>query len=294
MDVDYSCYEGREVQGGSDVVLSRGTVIVEDDQWLGHAGHGKFLRREPRGFAESRPAPSSSPAPRSSASIPTSSRRSRRRPATRAGGSNSRPTRHALWPALRGHFGRGQGGRATPENGILRPCCRRPPATDRRSRNHDRRYVGRARARSIPPTAAPDAVRRPDRGGPLPVLLRRAVRAGLPDRASTSRRSSARSRPATSRAAPGRSSPPTRSAPPAAPPVRSSDCARAPASASASIARSRSDGSSATPSRRLRPAAARATPPSRRPRRPAGAPRSSAPGRPGWPVPPSCAGPASA
>ena len=50
MDVDYSCYEGREVTGGSDVVLSRGTVIVEDGKWLGHAGHGKFQRREPRGF----------------------------------------------------------------------------------------------------------------------------------------------------------------------------------------------------------------------------------------------------
>jgi hypothetical protein len=52
MDVDYSCYEGLEVQGGSDVVMSRGRVIVENGQWLGSAGHGKFLRREPRGFAE--------------------------------------------------------------------------------------------------------------------------------------------------------------------------------------------------------------------------------------------------
>ena len=50
MDVDYSCYEGRKVTGGSDVVLSRGTVIVENGKWLGHAGHGKFLRREPRNF----------------------------------------------------------------------------------------------------------------------------------------------------------------------------------------------------------------------------------------------------
>jgi dihydropyrimidinase len=50
MAVDYSCYEGREVVGGADVVLSRGTVIVEGDKWLGRAGHGKFLRREPRGF----------------------------------------------------------------------------------------------------------------------------------------------------------------------------------------------------------------------------------------------------
>ena len=50
MAVDYSCYEGREVTGGADVVLSRGTVIVEGAEWLGHAGHGKFQRREPRGF----------------------------------------------------------------------------------------------------------------------------------------------------------------------------------------------------------------------------------------------------
>ena len=52
MDVDYSCYEGRTVQGGADVVLSRGRVIVEGERWLGEAGYGRFLRRESRGFAE--------------------------------------------------------------------------------------------------------------------------------------------------------------------------------------------------------------------------------------------------
>ena len=46
MDVDYSCYEGREVQGAADVVMSRGTVVVEGDQWLGKAGDGRFLKRE--------------------------------------------------------------------------------------------------------------------------------------------------------------------------------------------------------------------------------------------------------
>jgi dihydropyrimidinase len=50
MDVDYSCYEGRVVTGGSDVVLSRGRVIVDGAQWLGAAGHGRFIRREPRGL----------------------------------------------------------------------------------------------------------------------------------------------------------------------------------------------------------------------------------------------------
>jgi dihydropyrimidinase len=45
MDVDYSCYEGRSVQGASDIVLSRGTVIVRDGQFTGRKGHGTFIRR---------------------------------------------------------------------------------------------------------------------------------------------------------------------------------------------------------------------------------------------------------
>jgi len=49
MDVDYSCYEGWEVTGRADVVLSRGTVIVEGEKWLGAAGDGKFLKRAPTG-----------------------------------------------------------------------------------------------------------------------------------------------------------------------------------------------------------------------------------------------------
>jgi dihydropyrimidinase len=49
MDVDYSCYEGREVTGKPDVVLSRGKVIVDGDQWTGAAGDGRFLKREPTG-----------------------------------------------------------------------------------------------------------------------------------------------------------------------------------------------------------------------------------------------------
>ena len=40
MNVDYSCYEGMEVQGGSDIVLSRGKVIVEDGEWKGQGGRG--------------------------------------------------------------------------------------------------------------------------------------------------------------------------------------------------------------------------------------------------------------
>ena len=47
MNVDYSCYEGREVTGGSDVVLSRGRVVVEGDAFHGNPGDGRFLKRLP-------------------------------------------------------------------------------------------------------------------------------------------------------------------------------------------------------------------------------------------------------
>jgi len=46
MDVDYSCYEGRSVVGGSDLVMSRGRVIVDNGEWQGEKGWGKFLRRK--------------------------------------------------------------------------------------------------------------------------------------------------------------------------------------------------------------------------------------------------------
>lgn len=48
MNVDYSCYEGREVRGAASVVMSRGEVVVEDGEWKGRPGHGRFLRRRPR------------------------------------------------------------------------------------------------------------------------------------------------------------------------------------------------------------------------------------------------------
>ena len=34
-----------EVQGGSDIVMSRGQVVVRNGQFTGRKGHGKFLRR---------------------------------------------------------------------------------------------------------------------------------------------------------------------------------------------------------------------------------------------------------
>jgi dihydropyrimidinase len=47
MDVDYSCYEGRQVQGASDVVLSRGSVIVRNGEFTGRKGAGRFVKRSP-------------------------------------------------------------------------------------------------------------------------------------------------------------------------------------------------------------------------------------------------------
>ena len=51
MDVDYSCYEGRSVQGRSDIVLSRGSVIVRDGTFTGRKGHGRFVKRAPAEYA---------------------------------------------------------------------------------------------------------------------------------------------------------------------------------------------------------------------------------------------------
>ncbi len=45
MNMDYSAYEGIEIRGGVDTVLSRGRVVVERGSYLGTKGHGQFLRR---------------------------------------------------------------------------------------------------------------------------------------------------------------------------------------------------------------------------------------------------------
>jgi dihydropyrimidinase len=45
MRVDYSMFEGIEVTGMADVVLSRGRVVVEGNKFVGRAGQGEFLKR---------------------------------------------------------------------------------------------------------------------------------------------------------------------------------------------------------------------------------------------------------
>jgi dihydropyrimidinase len=45
MNMDYSAYEGFDVAGKVDTVLSRGEVVLTDGEFRGRAGHGRFVRR---------------------------------------------------------------------------------------------------------------------------------------------------------------------------------------------------------------------------------------------------------
>ncbi|MBL7497240.1 dihydropyrimidinase [Frankia sp. CNm7] len=45
MNLDHSAWEGFEIAGKVDTVLSRGTVVVADGAFHGRAGHGQYLRR---------------------------------------------------------------------------------------------------------------------------------------------------------------------------------------------------------------------------------------------------------
>ena len=48
MKVDYNPYEGRQVTGAADTVLSRGRVVIENGKFVGKAGAGSFIKRAPR------------------------------------------------------------------------------------------------------------------------------------------------------------------------------------------------------------------------------------------------------
>jgi dihydropyrimidinase len=45
MNMDYSAYEGWEIDGGVDTVLSRGEVISSGGEYTGRAGHGRYIKR---------------------------------------------------------------------------------------------------------------------------------------------------------------------------------------------------------------------------------------------------------
>ena len=46
MRTDYSCYEGMELSGGVDTVLSRGRIIISGNQYRGRKGDGQYLPRD--------------------------------------------------------------------------------------------------------------------------------------------------------------------------------------------------------------------------------------------------------
>ncbi|RKE06440.1 dihydropyrimidinase [Catellatospora citrea] len=48
MNMDHSAYEGYEIAGKVDTVISRGTVLVANSEFHGHKGHGRYL---PRGLS---------------------------------------------------------------------------------------------------------------------------------------------------------------------------------------------------------------------------------------------------
>ena len=48
MNCDYNPYEGRQVTGVTETVLSRGKIIIDEGQFVGKAGAGSFLKRAHR------------------------------------------------------------------------------------------------------------------------------------------------------------------------------------------------------------------------------------------------------
>jgi dihydropyrimidinase len=45
MNMDYSAYEGFNIQGKVDTVISRGRVILKDEEYSGNPGHGQYVKR---------------------------------------------------------------------------------------------------------------------------------------------------------------------------------------------------------------------------------------------------------
>ena len=42
---DHNAYEGMLIDGKVDTVISRGTVVIASDKYLGRQGHGRYLKR---------------------------------------------------------------------------------------------------------------------------------------------------------------------------------------------------------------------------------------------------------
>ena len=50
MNIDYNAFEGMAIEGRPHVVTVRGQVAARDGKFVGQAGRGKFLQREPNHF----------------------------------------------------------------------------------------------------------------------------------------------------------------------------------------------------------------------------------------------------
>ncbi|HEV8192775.1 MAG TPA: amidohydrolase family protein, partial [Ktedonobacterales bacterium] len=50
-NTDYNLYEGMKVTGVPSIVLLRGNIIVQNGEWKGSAGSGRFLKRQRFGEA---------------------------------------------------------------------------------------------------------------------------------------------------------------------------------------------------------------------------------------------------
>jgi dihydropyrimidinase len=50
VNVDYNAFEGMAIEGRPHVVTVRGKVAARDGKFIGEAGRGKFLQREPNHF----------------------------------------------------------------------------------------------------------------------------------------------------------------------------------------------------------------------------------------------------
>ncbi|SDS93828.1 dihydropyrimidinase [Microlunatus soli] len=46
MNMDHSAWEGFEIDGHVDLVLSRGAVLIDDGAYVGRKGHGRYLKRD--------------------------------------------------------------------------------------------------------------------------------------------------------------------------------------------------------------------------------------------------------
>ena len=45
MNMDHSAWEGWVIDGKVDTVLSRGTVVIRNDEYVGRKGHGQYIKR---------------------------------------------------------------------------------------------------------------------------------------------------------------------------------------------------------------------------------------------------------